>query len=386
VTNTECVIKGRGARTVAAPVVTPVAPAPPAPVVLDKELPAEAVPGEAITVTIRVAHPANSGVSGCQLTEVLPPGLEMVAFDQANCTFSGGLLQCPVDPPTRAGAAIVAVAFTARVVATSGTLCNEDYRVHVPGFRDAVGPSRCLQVQSLSVAKTAPASVAAGQPIPYRITVSHPLARPVAGVRIVDRLPAGLQYQSVDASRCTVVGNELRCDLGVVAGPAAALDFTVRVVGVQSAVANADYEANVDGRAPVRGPPAVTVITPVPDANAPVVRLLVPVGCEAIADRIGQVLLAEASDPDGDLLRVEFVGDGTLVATRTVPPFRALWSGLAPGRHCVAVRAVDAAGHVTDGGTGLLRRARRAARRAGWLHGGPAAGCAGRGGSRTRSG
>lgn len=58
-------------------------------------------------------------------------------------------------------------------------------------------------------------------------------------------------------------------------------------------------------------------------------------------------LTATASDPDGSVARVEFLRDGAVIGTVTVPPYTLQVSGLAEGQYTLAARAVDNQGAAT---------------------------------------
>jgi glucose/arabinose dehydrogenase/regulation of enolase protein 1 (concanavalin A-like superfamily) len=74
-------------------------------------------------------------------------------------------------------------------------------------------------------------------------------------------------------------------------------------------------------------PPEVRLISPSPDA---VLRL--PVGVS---------LTAEATDPDGEISRVEFFVDGSVVGEATEEPFLVKWKNILAGRHVLHARAFD---------------------------------------------
>jgi hypothetical protein len=57
-----------------------------------------------------------------------------------------------------------------------------------------------------------------------------------------------------------------------------------------------------------------------------------------------------ATDPDGSVVRVDFLLDGTVVASDTTFPFTASLSGLAAGSYTIVARAVDDSGATTTSG------------------------------------
>lgn len=73
---------------------------------------------------------------------------------------------------------------------------------------------------------------------------------------------------------------------------------------------------------------------------APSVALTAPAHGSVLATN-NVPLAATASDPGGRVVRVEFVGDGALLGTRTNAPFTLTWSGVPEGAHTAFARAVD---------------------------------------------
>jgi hypothetical protein len=58
-------------------------------------------------------------------------------------------------------------------------------------------------------------------------------------------------------------------------------------------------------------------------------------------------ITADAADPDGSVLRVEFLVNGTTVNTDVAAPWSAVWTTTATGSHTLTARAYDNAGAVT---------------------------------------
>ena len=74
---------------------------------------------------------------------------------------------------------------------------------------------------------------------------------------------------------------------------------------------------------------------------APTVALTAPAD-GAILELPGGILLtAEAHDPDGAILRVEFRADGAVLHTDTTPPYSFTWANPPPGTHALDARAID---------------------------------------------
>lgn len=83
-----------------------------------------------------------------------------------------------------------------------------------------------------------------------------------------------------------------------------------------------------------------------PENQAPVIVLTAPVAGTVLVAPAVAAVSAEASDPDGSVSKVEFLGDGVLLGTVTEPPYSVLvdWS---LGTHTVTARATDNQGATT---------------------------------------
>ena len=75
--------------------------------------------------------------------------------------------------------------------------------------------------------------------------------------------------------------------------------------------------------------------------QAPTVSLTSPIAGQSFAAGAAVPLAANASDPDGTVNRVEFLVDGTVVATDTTSPYTASATGLTAGNHTATARAFD---------------------------------------------
>jgi hypothetical protein len=91
---------------------------------------------------------------------------------------------------------------------------------------------------------------------------------------------------------------------------------------------------------------AVTNAPPV-DLIPPTVMLTAP-GTGATLS--GSVAIAASASDNVGVVRVDFLVDGTVVATATAPPYGASWNSasVADGTHTLAARAYDAAANVAD--------------------------------------
>jgi len=104
------------------------------------------------------------------------------------------------------------------------------------------------------------------------------------------------------------------------------------------------------------------LVTIVPSPDPPTVRLTSPINLAKLLPGSSTSLFATATDPDGNLSRVEFYVDGLLFRSVSNAPFGTLWTNSVPGYHTISARAIDTTGlstqsppvFVTVGGTVTL--------------------------------
>jgi len=84
---------------------------------------------------------------------------------------------------------------------------------------------------------------------------------------------------------------------------------------------------------------------PPPPANVPpTVAITGPANNATFTKKASITTTATAGDADGTVARVEFLRNGSLVATDTTSPYSWTWSSATPGTHTITARAVDNAG------------------------------------------
>ena len=92
--------------------------------------------------------------------------------------------------------------------------------------------------------------------------------------------------------------------------------------------------------------PAATAPPPPPGNTPPSVALTSPADGSSYVAPASVSLAASASDADGSVSRVEFMANGTLVATDTTAPYSYSWTNVAAGSYTLTARAVDDAGAI----------------------------------------
>jgi hypothetical protein len=84
-----------------------------------------------------------------------------------------------------------------------------------------------------------------------------------------------------------------------------------------------------------------------PSDRAPIVRLTQPADGASIALRGDLTVAVAASDPDGEIAKVEVWGDGVSLGSQARPPFEFAWLEIPTGLHSLTAVATDADGRVT---------------------------------------
>ena len=181
------------------------------------------VAGLPTTYTITVTNPLGpSDASGATVTDTFPATLTGVTW---TCTGTGGgacpasgsgNINTPVTVPV--GASVVFTATGTVNPAATGELVNSAQVLPPAGLRqpdlgDRHRP-RCHhhRAPTWRITKTGPASIVAGNPLVYTITVTNTGPSDAAGVVVSDATPTGLTFVS-NTGDCTTA---FPCALGVV--------------------------------------------------------------------------------------------------------------------------------------------------------------------------
>ena len=180
------------------------------------------VAGQTTTYTITVTNPLGpSNASGATVIDMFPATLTGVTWTCAGtgggaCVAAGsGHINIPVTVPV--GASVVFTATGTVDPAATGELVNVAQALPPLGHgnrtsaiatdHDAIGTEA-----DVAITKTGPASIVAGNPLVYTITVTNNGPSDAAGVVVSDATPAGLLFAS-NTGDCTTA---FPCALGVV--------------------------------------------------------------------------------------------------------------------------------------------------------------------------
>lgn len=147
----------------------------------------------------------------------------------------------------------------------------------------------------LSVAKTAPASVAVGGQLTYTITYGNTTISAINGVVITDTVPSGTTFVSA-TNGGTFSGGVVTWNVGTVPASTTGLtvSFTVLVTATGGQVNNSTYSITGTGVAPLAGAPVRTTVTaaPVAAAEVPVLGLPAMALLGALIAAVGVLFLA----------------------------------------------------------------------------------------------
>jgi hypothetical protein len=187
-----------------------------------------------------------------------------------------------------------------------------------------VGPPATTAPQSPTVSLTAPANVSS-----YAAPASIPI---VATASDADGAVTRVEFRA----GTTVLGTDTTSPYAMTWSNVAAGTYSITAVATDNT-----------GRSATSGARTVTVSSQSPN-QAPAVSLTTPANGAPFQAGVPLALAATASDSDGTITRVEFYGDGTLIAADTSAPYAATWPNAAEGSHSLMAVAYDNAGGITS--------------------------------------
>ena len=212
--------------------------------------PATAHTGGQITYSLVVANGGGEQAQNVVLTDQLPAGTSFVSVAPGSptCAVTSGLLSCSLGAMANGaqqtvtlvvavgpGLAGTTIADTAQVTSSTAdpNTANNTSTATTP----------VVAAGDVQVTQTGPASVLAGGPLAYTITVRNAGPDPAAGVALSDALPAALTgaTATTTAGTCSIASNLLSCPLGTLASGGTA---TVTVAGTVAAGTTATSISN----------------------------------------------------------------------------------------------------------------------------------------------
>ncbi|SDE61004.1 isopeptide-forming domain-containing fimbrial protein [Auraticoccus monumenti] len=185
----------------------------------------------------------NDGPSDAQLVslrDVLPTGLVLTGdldTTQGSCTAAGDQVDCALGT-VPAGASVqvrlaveLVSSFTGTSLSTTATVSTATTDP-APGNDSTTLSSPVGRAADLTVTKTGPESVTAGEALGWTVTVRNDGPSSAEGVVVTDQLPTGVGPVSVLSSQgtCTQDDGAVRCEVGALA-PDNEATITLSVVG-----------------------------------------------------------------------------------------------------------------------------------------------------------
>jgi hypothetical protein len=178
---------------------------------------------------------------------------------------------------------------------------------------------------------------------PANVPPSAAITSPAGGASFT--APASF---TVTASATDSDGSIVRVDFfsnGVLAGTDNVAPYSVTLSGLATGSYTLTAQATDNrGGVVMSNPVSVTVGAP----NAlPIVQLTGPSATPPLFAPASMQVTATASDPDGTVVKVEFLRNGVVAATVTAAPYTALLTNVPEGTHSLTARATDDRGGVT---------------------------------------
>ncbi len=191
------------------------------------------IAGEALTYQITVTNTGPAIATGVAITDTLP-GSATFTSASSGCVYNAGLGIVRCDPG-EVGIGSVTTATIQVLVdpAATGTLLNQAIVTTLDTDTNAdnntaQATTTITSSSDLSLTKTAPASVIAGDLLTYIITVTNTGPSNASGVIATDSLPINVTLQSATASQGSCILTQ--CDLGGMAATGrATITMTVSV-------------------------------------------------------------------------------------------------------------------------------------------------------------
>ena len=184
--------------------------------------------GSNIGFTVTVSNTGTGVAQGVTLSDPLPAGSGISwseSPDNPDCTISSGSLSCSFGD-LAAGASRTVHVTSPTTAASCGVYNNTATYNSTNAGTGSASASVTVNCPSLQITKTADnASVAAGFPIGFTVTVTNNGPGSATGVTLSDNLPTGTDVswsESPDNPSCTIAANVLSCNFGTLASGASA--------------------------------------------------------------------------------------------------------------------------------------------------------------------
>ena len=193
------------------------------------------IAGETLTYTLTVTNSGPSDATGVTVTDTLPSGITFFSATPSQGSYDSPTGVWTVGGIADDGGATLTLVFTVNS-STTGTLSNSakvsanEPDPNTANNTDAENTAVDAKTD-LTITKSAPATVNAGEQLTYTLTVTNNGPSDATGVTVTDNLPDDVALVSATPSQGTCSGSDpVTCDLGPVAsGSSAAVSLTTAV-------------------------------------------------------------------------------------------------------------------------------------------------------------
>jgi uncharacterized repeat protein (TIGR01451 family) len=211
--------------------------------------PALVSPGGLYTYFVEVRNQGPDTSTGSTVTDTLPDGVTLLAYNQAACDVEGQTITCEVGAltPNNQG-----VGFTFLVQAPDTSSTCFDNTASIEGNEPDLDLAdngdtvrTCTPpVADLEIEKSGPAEVTPGGEVAYTLTVSNNGPDDAHDAVVTDELPAGLT--NIQAPGCTVQGQTVTCNVGTVPSGGTAPPIQITATAPETPSTCFDNVASVD--------------------------------------------------------------------------------------------------------------------------------------------
>jgi uncharacterized repeat protein (TIGR01451 family) len=209
------------------------------------------VVGNGVTYTLSVKNNGPADATNVVATDNLPAGLTYGSAtpSQGSCSESTGTVTCALGDLANGATATIDITVSTQ---GPGTLTNNASVTGDQGDGDSSNNSASENtavtgIADLSITNSdSPDPVAAGQTLTYTLTATNNGPNDAPSVTVTDNLPAGVTYQSANASQgsCSQASGTVTCNLGAIASSSSA---TITITVVPPVAGTISNTANVSG-------------------------------------------------------------------------------------------------------------------------------------------
>ena len=177
---------------------------------------ATVVAGGSVTYSLVVANAGPSDAAALSVTDTLPAGVTFVSATGTGwtCTNTGNVSVSCTRPTLATGTTAPTITVVVTAPAQAGSLSNSasvssTTADPVPGNNTSSASTTVTASADLSITKSGPATVVAGNNVSYNLVVANAGPSDAANLSVADTLPAGVTFVSATGTgwTCTNAGN-----------------------------------------------------------------------------------------------------------------------------------------------------------------------------------